>query len=461
MFLILRSTYCLFIALAVIWMMPNPSYAVTDTIHGIINICTPVLGIDSCNATIVVKKSYGFKANDRVILIQMQGATISVADDSTYGNLVSLGSAGNYELTTVESVHGNSIQLKYRLERSYDVKGSVQFVRVPHYTGNVVVDSTLTAPKWDGKCGGVLALIVDDTLYPRATIHATGCGFRGGYFTARSDSENQQGYSYSISSGMSGMKGESIVSNSLNTRSGRGKFADGGGGGNANRSGGGGGGNAGAGGIGGNQHDSAIGGPTAIGGKGGASVADTNTSNRLFLGGGGGSGHQNGIYGATTLGSTGGGIIFVRCSVIDLSAFTKHEMASNGGDVQLAVPVSMAGAGGGGGGGTILLDFDSTSQGEDSEYDLVAWGGNGGGISGTSEQTTECMGPGGGGGGGQVMITLPTVPSPFYFHVTGGVNGSLEYGSVGCSTITSYGAESGENGYTRFSVVVVEATFPR
>jgi hypothetical protein len=344
----IHRTYCLFIALAILWMMPNPSYAVTDTIHGIINICTPVLGIDSCNATIVVKKSYGFKANDRVILIQMQGATISVADDSTYGNLVSLGSAGNYELTTVESVHGNSIQLKYRLERSYDVKGSVQLVRVPHYTGNVVVDSELTAPKWDGKCGGVLALIADSTIHPIGMINVTGCGFRGGFFAAPGDSAAQQGYDYLRTSGRSGMKGESIVSNSVNMRAGRGKQANGGGGGNGFHSGGGGGGGAGAGGNGGKQNDGAVGGAVAVGGLGGVSITDTNSWNRLFLGGGGGSGHQNGHYEGGVLGGAGGGIVFLRCKVLQMNSdgpmFISGVNANN--------PVTGAsGAGGGGGGG--------------------------------------------------------------------------------------------------------------
>jgi hypothetical protein len=392
-------TYCLFIALAVIWMMPNPSYALTDTIHGIINICTPVLGIDSCNATLVVKKSYGFSANDRVILIQMQGATISVADDSTYGNLVSLGLAGNYELTTVESVHGNTIQLKYRLERSYDVKGSVQLVRVPHYTGNVFIDTLLTAKPWDGKCGGILALIVDSTLRNKGRIDVSGSGFRISLFAASGDSTAQQGYLYQPASGRAGMKGESIVANSLNVRAGRGRQANGGGGGNAFHSGGGGGGNAGSGGNGGKQYSGASGGADSIGGKGGLSITDTNATNRLFMGGSGGSGHQSGYCDGGIRGGPGGGIIFIRCKTLWMGS--DNYMWAQGGNQQDVV--GNAGGGGGGAGGTILLDVDSVYS--DESPITLSWisvsGGNGAKIDLSPSTGNPCRGPGGGGGAGK------------------------------------------------------------
>jgi hypothetical protein len=456
----IHRTYCLFIALAILWMMPNPSYAVTDTIHGIINICTPVLGIDSCNATLVVKKSYGFKANDRVILIQMQGATISVADDSTYGNLVSLGSAGNYELTTVESVHGNSIQLKYRLERSYDVKGSVQLVRVPHYTGNVVVDSVLTAPKWDGKCGGVLALICDSLLKLDWDISVTGCGFRGGFFASPGDSSNQQGFDYAITSGRSGMKGESIVSNSINTRAGRGKRANGGGGGNSFLSGGGGGGNAGTGGNGGYQYDSVTGGASSVGGRGGVQLTDSTISDRIFLGGGGGSGHQNNHYEAGVIGGRGGGIVFVRSFHISAGIGSGIYAAGDSANRVIGTP---AGAGGGGAGGSIILDIDTVVAFGDAGAEISVQGGNGGKIGTNTQSPNLCRGPGGGGSGGRILLTEDDwLIASFNLVTTGGVHGSVFYGLFPCDGISSsYGAQTGVSGFSIRGMSVVESTIPR
>ena len=48
-----------------------------------------------------------FAAGDRVLLIQMKGAAIDDTDAATYGMVTGYGTAGNYELLTIEDINFN------------------------------------------------------------------------------------------------------------------------------------------------------------------------------------------------------------------------------------------------------------------------------------------------------------------------------------------------------------------
>ncbi|HRI41957.1 MAG TPA: hypothetical protein PLW54_09770, partial [Bacteroidia bacterium] len=79
--------------------------------------------------------SAALEAGDLLMIVQMQGASISVADASTYGQISSYNNCGNFEFVQVASVpSGTQINLSTGLARSYSISGKVQVVRVPRYS---------------------------------------------------------------------------------------------------------------------------------------------------------------------------------------------------------------------------------------------------------------------------------------------------------------------------------------
>ncbi len=81
--------------------------AQTDTIGGVINRYTRVTFIECTNnSAINVADPYGFKPGDRILIIQMQGAEVVTANDSTFGSIANYNNCGNYELATIDEING-------------------------------------------------------------------------------------------------------------------------------------------------------------------------------------------------------------------------------------------------------------------------------------------------------------------------------------------------------------------
>ncbi|MCS6905675.1 MAG: hypothetical protein NZ576_09920, partial [Bacteroidia bacterium] len=371
------------------------------------NIYTKVTAIDLCTNTLTVTSSSGFNVGDRVLLIQMKGATIDQTNTASYGNITAYNSAGNYEFQTISAIAGNNITLQHQLVRTYDPAHFVQLVKVGVYN-NVVTQGTITCPAWDAATGtgGVMVMDVSGMLALGGTIHMNGAGFRGGVTNA-----NQAGSHPCISltpfflpatTPDAAEKGEGIAHWIVNQEHARGKLANGGGGGNSHNHGGGGGGNMGTGGVGGYWNGCA---PNP-GGVGGINLLYNNVQNKIFLGGGGGGGQQNNSFGSS--GGRGGGIIILKSGSI---VSNNNTIQSNGQDGFNTPGGGNDGAGGGGAGGTILLDV-STFTGN---LNINVNGGKGG---------NSCCshGPGGGGGGGIVWSTGP-LPTNVNVTVAPGANG--------------------------------------
>ncbi|MBK8847368.1 MAG: hypothetical protein IPO27_12815 [Bacteroidetes bacterium] len=178
-------------------------------LSGVVNIYTPVLTV-TCN-TITVQSSAGFFANDRVVIIQMQGATIDTSQTNFFGTVLSIGNAGNYEFATVSIVSGNDISLKRSLKRNYDVAGKVQLIKVPHYT-DATVTGAVTCQPWNGSTGGVVAIEVDSSLTLNADINVSGMGYRGGTISNNPDGGCGTGsnlFGYDVNQGvLAGMRAE-------------------------------------------------------------------------------------------------------------------------------------------------------------------------------------------------------------------------------------------------------------
>ena len=428
-------------------------------------------------------------AGDLLLLVQPQGAAIGAANDGSYGTVTALNNAGRYQLVEVAAVpSATTIVLGCRLFSAYATTGHAQVVRVPRHTALALgAGATVTAPAWDGRTGGVVALETTGavTLAAGAALDATALGFRGGALDSGSDPPPNPDLGYrSPRPAFGAEKGESTAGSgpeydSLGGRYGRGAPANGGGGGNAHNAAGGGGANAaaagaaytglgnpdrgpanaydpawnleaaglataasGGGGRGGYSYsnadlDALAVGPAAPGwagderqekgGRGGRPVA---VAGRAFFGGGGGAGDANDNAG--TAGAAGGGLIYLVAG----GGVSGGRLVADGGAV--AALSQNDGAGGGGGGGSIVV-----SAAGPVSSDLLARGGAGG--SQQAPGSTEANGPGGGGGGGYVAYTLGAPATD----VSGGPNGSTAAPAL---------AEFPPNGATRGGAGRVEST---
>ena len=426
---------------------------------------------------------------DVLLIIQMQGAQINSANDTTYGDGVkgsgylnnALLYAGNMEYviaTNSVPLTGGTLTLLTGTVNNYkkaafgtDGQYTYQVIRVPVYY-SLILNADITPPNWDGATGGIIVMAVMNTLNMNGhTINVTGAGFRGGggvqlvggtSTTRDFAAVSPTNANISAQVGNHASKGEGIagtprlINNNnygsllQNTEEGYpgGSFGMGapgnaGGGGsddatpiNANNSGGGGGGNGGAGGKGGNSYGTN--GP--YGGYSGAPFGQGNGL-RLVMGGGGGAGDTNNGTGSpggglASSGAAGGGIVTINAGTIINVGF----VYANGSSANSIIVND--GSGGGGAGGSVLINAHSGHSG----LTVFANGGNGG--SNFWNGGLPPHGPGGGGGGGVIYTdgTLNAASS-----ATGGTAGTTNSGS---GTI-NYGALAGAGGIFVTGPVIV------
>ena len=367
----------------------------------VVNKYTEVLAYDICANAITVADATFYNAGDTVLMIQMKGATIDLTNTASFGNITSIGNAGNYEYARIASISGTTVTLISNLTRTYNVSGKVQLVKVPEYN-NVTITGVLSASDWNGTIGGVLAFDAVGSVTMNANIDVTGKGFTGGLVSLNHfiGCTNTPDYflAYPQPNGLAGQKGEGITDVAASFGSARGKLASGGGGGNEINSGAGGGGNYGAGGQGGNEWNGCN---RPVGGVGALSLSGFIPSNKIFLGGGGGGGQQNDNAG--TSGVDGGGAVFIKASSI----------IGNGRQIIASGASSLNGnndgQGGGGAGGSVLL----TASTYTGALTVNVSGGKGG-------NAQAGHGGGAGAGGGVVWFSNPSTPAGVTANVAGG-----------------------------------------
>ncbi len=444
-------------------------------------------------------------SGELLMIIQMQGATYSTSNNSSYGNITSYGNAGLYEFAEVTSISGSTITLSAPLKNSYTHGGKVQVVRVPRYT-TLTVNSgaSITSDAWDGTKGGIVAIEVSGTTVIDGTIDVSQLGFKGGVV--------YQGVNNSVNAycsstfGDGAEKGESIggSTSSYSKKYCRSGVANGGGGGNGHNAGGGGGANGGvvASWTGTGNPDTTISSwktawnlessgfassSSSGGGRGGygwsaASLNPTTTApgnalwlgdsrqntggfggrpldysgGRIFFGGGGGAGNSNNNNG--TSGGNGGGIVFLLGGGNISGSGT---IKANGQSVAITGNVGNGDAcGGGGGGGTVIVYLKSATL---NNLSIQANGGNGGSQDIAAINNPETEAPGGGGSGGYVALTNKINVT---ISVNGGANGVTN--SIAMSAFPANGATKGgvgtangtapTNPYSGVSTLPVELT---
>jgi PKD repeat protein len=382
-----------------------------QNISGIINQYAAITAVDTCAGQINVNSTTGFAVGDKVLLIQMVGATIKQTNGAEFGDITNLRTVGKHEINQIDSIAGNTVFLRFKLLNEYfTTEGVCQMVSFPQFQTAIVTD-TIKAKPWDGISGGIIAFeAINLTL--NAPIYASEVGFRGGAIKSYPDCDGglfgytQYYYPFNASNNDNGgPKGEGVALPILNRECGRGAQANGGGGGNNHKSGGGGGAHLTAGGNGGDNDRAnvfrCIGTNPGKAGKGLLNIAN----DQIFFGGGGGAGHNK--ENTNSRGGNGGGIILIKAGSI---AGNSRKLIANGGSAQ----VSMGdGGGGAGAGGTILIESKLIA----GSLTLETKGGVGGNsVTGPGYD----FGPGGGGAGGRVMIDASVSATTI---LTGGIAG--------------------------------------
>ena len=361
-----------------------------------------------------------FNVGDRLIIIQMKGATItSTSNSSSFGNLSSLNSAGLYEVVFVASINSSttSLTLTSGLGNSYNVNGDVQILTFPVLgTNGYTVSSSLSPRAWDGITGGVLAFSVNGNLNLQNNISASYKGFRGGS-KAGQDGGNCEDTAWIASGGGTkyASKGEGLYKRTTTQIAGKAKAVNAGGGGSVHNGGGGGGGNSTAGGAGyyGYSVSGYCSSTLSAAGQGGLAVASN--KNRIFFGGAGGGGHENNSVGSS--GGNGGGILMIQADTIVVggSCFP-FEISANG---QPAAQAGNDGAGGGGAGGSIVLNVKGIRVKNSCPLTISADGGDGGDVG-----NSVSHGGGGGGGQGAIYISANNTFSNIILSTTPGQGGN-------------------------------------
>ncbi|HRH65737.1 MAG TPA: T9SS type A sorting domain-containing protein [Bacteroidia bacterium] len=446
---------------------------------------TTTINVSSSTLNANGRFSGNLAAGELLMIIQMQGASISTTDASTYGSVSSYNNSGNFEFVEVQSIlSATAIRLASGLARSYSISGKVQVIRVPRYSSLTVNEgASVTCPAWNGTTGGIIAIENNGASVINGTIDASAKGFRGGTVEWNTMTPGNHTTWRSTLDTDGGEKGESIAglaSTLSNGRYGRGAPANGGGGGNSHNAGGGGGANGGntaawngkgnpfimnanwtiawnleapgfaantssGGGRGGYTWSNGTSNPITtgpsnaawsgdnrynVGGYGGRPL--TYTASKIFMGGGGGAGDANNNVG--TDGGEGGGIVYLLSGG---SVTGTGSIISNGEDVPTSSGTPGDAGGGGGGGGTIFIFSNSGSV---SGVTISARGGNGG--SQNLNNGAEVEGNGGGGGGGYISVSNPVI----------GLSRSVSGGTFGVTNappmvnFTANGATSGGAG---------------
>src|SRR5215207_3764251 len=102
-----------------LWMLPCTLFSQTN-ISGIVNSYHKVIGINYTQSGLKLDNVSGIAIDDRVMILQMKGATVTTtASSSSFGTVSSLNDAGNYELATICDIRNDSVFLLQQLLRTY------------------------------------------------------------------------------------------------------------------------------------------------------------------------------------------------------------------------------------------------------------------------------------------------------------------------------------------------------
>lgn len=404
----------------------HPSSGVINAFAKVTSINGTTINLDNVNESFA-----SFEANEKVIIMQMQDSVIgsNTSNDSTFGSIESINSAGLYEVFTIASVTETSgvpssivLQSAPTVNFNFTENSSVQLISFPTLGDSTGFTTTadITTIDWDGNVGGVLCFNVDGDLTLDHNIIADAAGFKGGIADKNNSSSNCKYDTYIIgSNGEYAAKGEGIYKSvDPNYELGIGHVANGAGGGSSHNAGGGGGSNYSEGGQGGAGWKCT----KFSGGRSGVALDSYITPKRIFMGGGGGSGEGNNKFAGG--GGNGGGIILINANTIETTGSGSGvRISANGEDGYSTTSAGNDGAGGAGAGGSIVLFVDAFNVSANKTLTIAADGGTGGSVT-----HNHAHGAGGGGGLGSIIFTIPK-PTSVTIENIAGTGGSEKSGA--------------------------------
>ncbi|MBK9591127.1 MAG: T9SS type A sorting domain-containing protein [Crocinitomicaceae bacterium] len=396
----------------------------SQVVNGYANVTAINTGTNTLTVNNVDEAADSFEDGEYIVIMQMQDNVIGTTTDVVgFGSLGSIASAGLYEIRQILSHTETAglpatITLTSPIGATYNINAnaSVQIITFRQFgSPNFTTTSAMSAKKWNGTTGGVLAIYCPGTLTIGHKLDADFDGFLGAGPNAGGAAGCSGGANYRTTTQVNfADKGQGIFKRTTaNQAAGMGRILNGGGGGNSHNGGGGGGGNFSAGGDGGPGWNGSAGGCSPSGGGlGGLSLQTSSSVGRVFMGGGGGAGEGNNNL--STDGGDGGGIILIKANEIVTTACVGVTISANGESIAFA---GNDGGGGAGAGGTIVFEVNTWNVTAGCPLVVSANGGNGG-----TANTGNTHG--GGGGGGQGVIYYSTaLPSNVTNQTLNGIGG--------------------------------------
>lgn len=168
----------------------------TNGISGSPNVYVKVVGpalITAGVLSVTVEAGGGakFQPGDKAMMIQMKGASASnsTASDASYGSILALGSAGNYEMVVIQSVAGEVITFERCVKKIYSTGFKVQLVKVARYTGrkNIIESPKVSTVQLLRKGMGY----APNSIISGITVDNTGSFGSGLVVSAKSDALGQ------------------------------------------------------------------------------------------------------------------------------------------------------------------------------------------------------------------------------------------------------------------------------
>lgn len=438
------------IVFSICLLIGNLSLFAQSKIAGVVNSYYSVNFIDSTLQSAQLKSSSSLKAGDKVLLIQMKGATIDQSNTNNFGAITNYNSAGNYEILTICRVDNRMVYFSNPFLNSYNNNGNIQLIKIAEYPNGVELTGNLNAKNWNGNTGGVVIISTPKTIdLKNFNIDVSGAGFRGGTAVTSGGGclfiSSTTRYTDKNSLNDKAHKGEGIAEFIAGKECSRGPQANGGGGGNNHNGGGGGGANYGAGGIGGQRVKSTNFTCGSVTGLSANQLQFSLNGSRAYLGGGGGAGHGNNPGVSGEGGLNGGGIVILIAN--NIVGQTGSGILANG--VSALANAENEGGGGGGAGGSIFLNIKKWN----GPIAVNANGGNGSSV--TNIGTGNCSGPGGAGGGGIIGFTNLFQPNGITVSAKGGQSGKIISSSQSNCTIGGRnGAGNGGTGAIKTSIAL-------
>jgi Stigma-specific protein, Stig1 len=370
--------------------------------------CAPVVTIDRPTVVNTLAAQVVAMAGTRAAMLVDAGAmTIAPGTRVVLHQTQGPGAvAGNYEFNRVVASSGASLMLETPLRFTYTTDTRVtraQIVAVAEYT-DLFIGPTgqLTAPEWNGRTGGILAVETTGDLIVQGSVTMNGRGFRGPTRTCAVRNNCQYGF-----------QGESWTGPGAQVATPNG--GGGGGGAQGQDCAAGGGGAYAAGATRGSPGD-CNGDPTGEcarqcpnePGLAGIAYGASNPSGTLHLGSAGGEGGADEDGGYPGAGGNGGGIVFLRIggaltatgtlSANGVDGLTGNQFACGGHGCGM-------GGGGGGSGGAIRVIASRATLGTGL---VTATGGIGGQCTCRTIDIRRAS-PAGNGGNGRVSVSAPTI----------------------------------------------------